>query len=207
MDFAPFDKRGYPVVSAQTATENGQATTVTAGLDRPLLDALKVIRWGDVKTAADLACGTGRTGLWLSQRGVRLVEGVDVTPEMLQIAESKRVYRHLWCVDLAATDLPSSSYDLCTLVLADEHLANLEAVYLEAARLLACFRRIFPSNRISPILSHERNSDSLSSGSRSLATRCCTVATSPSSLKNAFPGVAQNQLLVIGAPESRLVAV
>lgn len=38
---------------------------------------------------------------------------------------------------MAATDLPSSSYDLCTLVLADEHLADLKPVYLEAARLLA----------------------------------------------------------------------
>jgi predicted TPR repeat methyltransferase len=62
--------------------------------------------------------------------------GVDVTPEMLQIAESKSVYRHLQRADVAATDLPSSSYDLCTLVLADEHLADLEPVYLEAARLL-----------------------------------------------------------------------
>jgi predicted TPR repeat methyltransferase len=96
------------------------------------LDALKIIPWDDVKTAADLACGTGRTGLWLSQHGVRFVDGVDVTPEMLQIAELKSVYRHLQRADVAATDLPSSSYDLCTLVLADEHLADLKPVYLEA---------------------------------------------------------------------------
>ncbi len=140
MDFAPFDKRGYPVVSAQTGYGEWAGhyeATVAAGLDRPLLEALKGVRWDNIKTAADLACGTGRTGVWLSQHGVRFIDGVDVTPEMLQIAESKRVYRHLRCADVAATDLPSSSYDLCTLVLADEHLADLKLVYLEAARLLA----------------------------------------------------------------------
>jgi hypothetical protein len=46
------------------------------------------------------------------------------------------VYRHLRCADVVATDLPSSSYDPCTLVLADEHLADLKPVCLEAERLL-----------------------------------------------------------------------
>jgi predicted TPR repeat methyltransferase len=139
MDCAPFDKRRYPVVSAQTGYAEWAGhyeATVAAGLDRPLLDALKGIRWDDMKTAADLACGTGRTGVWLSQHGVRFIDGVDVTPEMLQIAESKSAYRRLQRADVAATDLPPSSYDLCTLVLADEHLADLIPVYLEAARLL-----------------------------------------------------------------------
>jgi SAM-dependent methyltransferase len=139
MDFAPFDKRGCPVVSAQTGYAEWAGhyeATVAAGLDRPLLDALKGVRWDDIEMAADLACGTGRTGVWLSQHGVRFIDGVDLTPEMLQIAESKSVYRHLQRADVAATDLPSSTYDLCTLVLADEHLASLEPVYLEVARLL-----------------------------------------------------------------------
>jgi hypothetical protein len=73
MDFTPFDKRRYPVVSAQTGYAEWAGhyeATVAAGLDRPLLDALKGIRWDDIETAADLACGTGRTGVWLSQHGV-----------------------------------------------------------------------------------------------------------------------------------------
>jgi len=139
MDFVPFDKRGYPVVSAQTGYGDWAGhyeATVAVGLDRPLLDAIKIIDWADVKTAADLACGTGRTGSWLSQRGVRFIDGVDITHEMLRIAESKGVYRRLRCADVAVTDLPSSSYDLCTLVLADEHVADINPVYEEAARLL-----------------------------------------------------------------------
>jgi hypothetical protein len=105
MDFTPFDKRGYPVVSAQTGYgewADHYDATVAAGLDRPVLDALKGIPWENVRTAADLACGTGR----------------------------------LRSADVAATNLRSSTYDLCTLVLADEHLADLKPVYLEAARLL-----------------------------------------------------------------------
>ena len=139
MKFAPFDKRHYQVVSVETGygewAEHYEAT-VAAGLDRFILEALTVIRWGQMKTAADLACGTGRTGVWLAEHGVGLVDGVDVTDEMLRIAEAKKVYRELRRADVAATGLRACSYDLCTLVLADEHLGELEPVYLEAARLL-----------------------------------------------------------------------
>jgi predicted TPR repeat methyltransferase len=139
MDFAPFDKRGYPVVPPQTGYgewADHYEATVAAGLDRPLLQSLKLIDWASVKAAVDLACGTGRTGLWLSQHGVRLIDGVDITDQMLRVAESKRLYRRLQRADVDATGLASSSYDLCTLTLADEHLADLKPVYQEAARLL-----------------------------------------------------------------------
>jgi SAM-dependent methyltransferase len=140
MDFAPFDKRGYPIVSAQSGYGEWAShyeATVAAELDRPLLDALKTsMDWKNVRTAADLACGTGRTGVWLARRGVRSIDGVDITPEMLELANAKGVYRRLQRADAAATELPSSSYDVCSLVLADEHLVDLKPVYREAARLL-----------------------------------------------------------------------
>jgi hypothetical protein len=60
--------------------------TVTTGLDEPLLDSLTSITWGQVKLAADLGCGTGRTGLWLRKRGVQAIHGVDLTQQMLDIA-------------------------------------------------------------------------------------------------------------------------
>lgn len=86
MDFAPFDERGYPVVSAQTGYgewADHYEATVVAGLDRPLLQSLESVDRKNVNSAVDLACGTGRTGLWLSQHGVRLIDGVDFTEEML----------------------------------------------------------------------------------------------------------------------------
>ena len=139
MDFAPFDRRGYPVVSAPAGYAEwarDYEATVAAGLDAPLLKALSSIDWNAIATAADLACGTGRTGFWLRQQGVQLIDGVDITREMLEVARAKGVYRHLDCADVSRTELPSASYGLCTLVLADEHLADLASVYREAARLL-----------------------------------------------------------------------
>src|SRR5215831_16885303 len=140
MDFSLFDRRGYPVISI----EHGYAewasnydATVAAGLDGPLLESLTSIDWRRVRSAADLACGTGRTGTWLRQKGVQMIDGVDATPQMLDIARSKHLYERLQLADVAATQLQSAAYDLCTLVLADEHLAELHPTYREAARLLA----------------------------------------------------------------------
>jgi hypothetical protein len=60
MDFAPFDKRGYPVVAAPTGYgewADHYEETVPAGLDRPLLDGLKTVNWQRIEAAADLASG------------------------------------------------------------------------------------------------------------------------------------------------------
>jgi len=62
---------------------------------------------------------------------------VDITPEMLKIAGATRVYRTLQTGDVAMTALRSHNYDLCTMVLADEHLVGLAATYCEVARLLS----------------------------------------------------------------------
>jgi SAM-dependent methyltransferase len=140
MDSAPFDKRGYPVVGAATGYGEWAETyeaTVAVGLDLPLLERVASIDWPAVEQAADLACGTGRTGAWMKGRGVGAIDGIDVTPEMLAQAEAKRVYRSLAVADVAATPLPAATYGLCTMSLADEHLATLGPVYREAARLLA----------------------------------------------------------------------
>lgn len=140
MEFSLFDRRGYPIVSVETGYAEWASdydATVTAGLDQPLLDSLTSVNWRQVRRAADLACGTGRTGEWLKNQGVHAIHGVDITQQMLDLAASKHVYEHLHLADVASTPLASSSYDLCMLVLADEHLAGLEPVYLEAARLLA----------------------------------------------------------------------
>ena len=140
MDHSFFDSRGYPIVSVQAGYGEWAGhydETVAAGLDRPLLERLTSVNWSQVKQAVDLACGTGRTGVWLEQQGVASIDGIDLTQQMLDVAASKRVYERLQVADITATSLPSSAYDLCTLVLADEHLARLEPAYREVARLLA----------------------------------------------------------------------
>jgi predicted TPR repeat methyltransferase len=108
MEFSFFDRRGYPTVTARIGYGEWAVdyeTTVATGLDRPLLERLASLQWPKHTTAADLACGTGRTGLWLAEHGVRHIDGVDVTAEMLQVARGKRVYRHLHVADVAATAL------------------------------------------------------------------------------------------------------
>src|SRR5690606_30649337 len=134
-----FDKRRYPVVDAAAGygewAESYEAT-VAEGLDRPLLERLTAVDWTSVAAAADLACGTGRTGAWLHGRGVACIDGVDITTEMLRQAAAKRFYRALHVADAAATPLSAAAYGLVTMALADEHLATLAPVYREAARLL-----------------------------------------------------------------------
>src|SRR6266566_10062328 len=98
MDFSLFDRRGYPVVSVETGYAEWAAdydATVPAGLDQPLLDSLTSINWRQVGRAADLGCGTGRTGVWLKNHGVGSIHGVDLTQRMLDRAASKHVYEQL----------------------------------------------------------------------------------------------------------------
>jgi len=136
--FAPFDRRGYRTVDARTGYGAWAPTyedTVQDAMDVELLDALETLRPRGA-TAADLGCGSGRTGAWLRARGAVEVDGVDVTPEMLELARARGVFRTLREADVADTGLPSGAYDLVTTSLVDEHLADLRPLYAEARRLL-----------------------------------------------------------------------
>lgn len=48
----------------------------------------------------DLGCGTGHLGLALRPFGFRAVDGLDLSPDMLRVAEEKRVYRETIAADL-----------------------------------------------------------------------------------------------------------
>jgi len=139
MDAEIFDKRGYPVAAAAAGYgewADRYEATVAVGLDAPLLERLASVPWGEADLAVDLACGTGRTGAWLAARGVAAIDGVDLTPAMLERAAARQVYRALRVGDVAATGLAGGAYALCSMGLADEHLPTLGPVYREAARLL-----------------------------------------------------------------------
>ena len=139
MDADFFDRRKYPTASAAEGYGEWAATyeeTVAAGLDEPLLAALSTIEWPTIDRAADLACGTGRAGAWMAARGVGVIDGIDLTPEMLAIAEKRGIYRRLAVADVTATGLPAAAYAVCAMTLADEHLAALPPAYREASRLM-----------------------------------------------------------------------
>jgi SAM-dependent methyltransferase len=90
-----------------------------------------------MRRAADLGCGTGRTGAWLATTGIDTIDGVDITPEMLELARARGIYRRLVEADVGSSGLPAGEYDLITTSLVDEHLADLGPLYAEAARLAA----------------------------------------------------------------------
>ncbi len=136
--FEPFDSRGYRTVDARTGYGAWAPTyegTVQDAMDVELLDALTELDVAGA-TVADLGCGSGRTGAWLAAHGAAAIDGADVTPEMLEMARARGVFRALVEADVADTGLPGASYDVVTTSLVDEHLADLRPLYAEAARLL-----------------------------------------------------------------------
>lgn len=136
--FADFDARGYRTADVRTGYGEWAATyegIVEDAMDIALLEALTTPQWHAVRVAADLGCGTGRTGRWLRDHGVTEIDGVDITSAMIAIAHSKNLYRLLVEADLAATGLKDSSYDLVSVCLVDEHLRELQPAYNEAWRL------------------------------------------------------------------------
>jgi SAM-dependent methyltransferase len=138
MDHARYDKRNYPVVGVEEGYGEWSQTyeqVVQDEMDLRLLNRLQTVDWASHARALDLACGTGRIGVWLRERSPAAIDGVDITPAMMAKAQDKGVYRALHQADITATGLPAASYDLCIQSLADEHLADLRPLYAEVARL------------------------------------------------------------------------
>jgi predicted TPR repeat methyltransferase len=138
MDHTIYDKRRYPIVDVRAGYAEWVRTyeqIVQDEMDLHLLDRLQTIDWSALRLVLDLACGTGRLGTWLKRRGAAIIDGVDLTPEMLEVARGKDVYRTLQVADVARTGLPAQAYDGCTQSLADEHLPDLRPLYREVARV------------------------------------------------------------------------
>ena len=140
MEFAPFDRRRYPTLAVREGYREWADTyedVVEDEMDLRLLARIETVDWARAGRVLDLACGTGRIGVWLRAQGVQRLDGLDFTPEMLARAEARGIYDRLILADMLDTGLPASAYDLVLEVLADEHLAELSPLYREAARLAA----------------------------------------------------------------------
>ena len=48
----------------------------------------------------DVGCGTGLAGHNLAAHGFSVIDGIDVSPEMMQVAERRGIYRHFINADL-----------------------------------------------------------------------------------------------------------
>lgn len=62
----------------------------------------------------DFGCGTGLAGLALRRAGFEVIDGVDISSEMLAIAREKNVYRTLSQMDVAAR--PDQGHSLISAV-------------------------------------------------------------------------------------------
>ncbi|WP_413569294.1 class I SAM-dependent DNA methyltransferase [Bdellovibrio sp. HCB117] len=138
MDFKKFDQRNYPTVSAKEGYGEWAETyenSVPDLLDLQTLHQIESVSWSDSKACLDLACGTGRIGVWLKSKGVNTIDGLDLTPEMLEKAKAKNIYQELKLGSVESTGLSENHYDLLIMSLVDEHLKTLKPVYAEAYRL------------------------------------------------------------------------
>lgn len=77
--------RGYLYHDNVAAAFLAAAADVDGGADRPVLD---------------VGCGTGLVGQALHDRGVETIDGIDISPEMLDQARRKGAYRTLVEADL-----------------------------------------------------------------------------------------------------------
>jgi SAM-dependent methyltransferase len=138
VDHTIFDKRRYPIVEVSEGYGEWVRTyeqTVQDEMDLRLLDTLQTIDWSAMRCVLDLACGTGRIGAWLKGRTGADIDGIDITPEMLAVAQARQIYRYLRIADVCNTGLAAGSYDACIQSLADEHLPDLKPLYREAAHI------------------------------------------------------------------------
>jgi SAM-dependent methyltransferase len=137
VDFSAFDERGYQTLSVTEGYRQWLPTyeaTVLDLMDIRLLARIQTVAWRQPARVLDLACGTGRIGVWLRRNGARRVDGVDVTAEMLSVAREKRVYESLLLADVQRLPVAARAYPLTVMSLADEHLVDLAPLYREVSR-------------------------------------------------------------------------
>ena len=65
-------------------------------------DRLAALMPGRDGAVLDIGCGTGLAGRELAARGFAVIDGVDISPEMMAVAREHGSYRDLVCADLNA---------------------------------------------------------------------------------------------------------
>jgi SAM-dependent methyltransferase len=139
--FADYDSRGYATLDPRAgyaAWAGVYEADVVDEMDLALLERLERPDWTAARRVADLGCGTGRTAAWLRGAGVAgTIDGVDLTPEMLERARDRGAHDSLREADVRDTGLDAGAYDLVISALVDEHLPDPAPLHAEAWRLAA----------------------------------------------------------------------
>src|SRR3990172_8156891 len=116
MDHSIYDKRNYPIVNVREGYGEWVRTyeqVVQDEMDLRLFERLQSVDWSAPQRVLDLACGTGRIAAWLRSRCNASIDGVDITPAMLEVARAKDLYRTLHVANIVRTGLRAGTYDLC----------------------------------------------------------------------------------------------
>lgn len=69
---------------------------------RLVAERLAALMPGRDAAVLDIGCGTGLAGRELAARGFAVIDGVDISPEMMAVARQQGGYRDLVCADLNA---------------------------------------------------------------------------------------------------------
>ncbi|KAH6886750.1 S-adenosyl-L-methionine-dependent methyltransferase [Thelonectria olida] len=73
----------------------------------------------------DAGCGTGLVGEHLARHGAKHMDGIDLSPKMIEVARRSDVYQSLKVADLSRPlDVPSQSYDavICVGTMTEGHV-------------------------------------------------------------------------------------
>ncbi|KAI0534845.1 S-adenosyl-L-methionine-dependent methyltransferase [Xylaria digitata] len=100
-------------------TYNADLETSTYNYVAPSIVADTALQLGDQANGAvlDAGCGTGLVGAALAERGATSIDGLDLSPHMIQVAKRSGAYRSVCLGDLTKEVCkPSQSYDLVTCV-------------------------------------------------------------------------------------------
>lgn len=137
MDDKPVAFEAYQEMAERYA-ESVKTKPHNAYLERPSIRALvPKINGG---RALDAGCGAGINLQWLLDQGAGEVVGVDVSPNMLAIAQretsSDRISLHLADLTQPLDFLADDSFELVYSSLVVHYLQDLDALFAEFARLL-----------------------------------------------------------------------
>ncbi|KAI0543490.1 S-adenosyl-L-methionine-dependent methyltransferase [Xylaria curta] len=100
-------------------TYNTDLQSATQNYVAPLIIAQTALKLGDQAKGVilDAGCGTGLVGAALAEGGATSIDGLDLSPHMLRVAEKSGAYRNVFLGDLTKEiTKPSQSYDLVTCV-------------------------------------------------------------------------------------------
>lgn len=113
-------------VYADWAESYDEDTLDRFGYVGPRLVAEKLKEYADPDaTILDAGCGTGLAGEELDRAGFSTFDGIDLSEEMLAVAEAKKIYRKLTPADMTGPlDLADNSYDavVCAGVFTSGHI-------------------------------------------------------------------------------------